>query len=126
MSDWKTKALAAVESGEKKRRLQKTRWGSQFHIRMTTQFKSMVWQAAEARGITLVGYMRRAIAKQVAIDLGLDWDEVIIHSPYPAPFGHVLPDDDHRISVLRERRDGQLHPSMECAPDDGTGYGDWS
>lgn len=93
---------------------------------MTPQFKSMLRQASIARGITIVGYIRRAVAKQIAKDLGLDWDEVIIHSPYPAAFGHLLPDEDHRMYVVREKRDGRKHPSREAVPDDGTGFGDWS
>ena len=91
--DWRTKALEDVARGEQKRRLQTTRWGSQFHIRLTPTYKSLLRAAAEARGITIVGYIRRAVAKQVAKDLEMDWDEVLIHSPYPAPFGNILPDD---------------------------------
>lgn len=125
-SDWREKALAAVARTEQKRRLQTTRWGSQFHIRLTPTFKSLLRLAAESRGITIVGYVRRAVAKQVAKDLELDWDEVLIHSPYPAAYGEILPDDAHRLYVKRERRDGVVLSVLESVPDDGTGFGDWS
>lgn len=124
--DWRQKALEAVARTEQKRRLQTTRWGSQFHIRLTPTFKSLVRMAAENRGITIVGYIRRAVAKQVAYDLGMEWHEVLIYSPYPAAYGEILPDDAHRVYVKRERRDGVVLRVLESVPDDGTGFGDWS
>jgi hypothetical protein len=124
--DWRVNVLTAVEKSEMKRRVQSTRWGLQFHIRLTPEFKTLIIAAAKRRDISLTGYIRRAVAKQVAADLGLPITEVLIHSPYPSAFGEKLPPEAYRIPVVRECRNGRLLPCAECAPDDGKGYGDWT
>ena len=125
-SSWQEKAFRAVEEAEKKRVPQVTAWGNQFHIRMSSPFKSLVRTAAQKRGISLVGYMRRAIARQVAADLDLDFAHVTGFAPYPAAYGERLPDADHLTIVLRETRAGRVMYAQSCVPDDGTGFGEWS
>jgi hypothetical protein len=125
-SSWQEKAFTAVEKAEKKRVPQVTAWGNQFHIRMSSPFKSLVRTAAEKRGISLVGYMRRAIARQVAADLELDFQHVVGLTPYPAAYGERLPDSAHLGITRREKRDGRVMHVQYCLPDDGTGFGDWS
>ena len=124
-SSWQERAFRAVEEAEKKRVPQVTNWGNQFHIRMSAPFKSLVRTAAQKRGISLVGYMRRAIARQVAADLELDFAHVTGFAPYPAAYGERLPDAAHLGIIRREKRDGRVMHVQICLSDDGTGFGEW-
>jgi hypothetical protein len=126
MADWRSKAFAAVEKAEKKRVPQTTAWGAQYHIRMTRPFRAFMKAAAETRGISMSGYARRALAKQIAADLGMPLVELLALTPYPPAFGKRLPDEAHQGIEKRARRDGRVMHVTVCLPDDGTGFGDWS
>lgn len=76
--------------------------------RVSPEFNKLMRAAAKARGIAVGGYVRRAVAKQIAADLGLPWEEVIKHTPYPATFAAP-----------------SARPKKEPVPDNGEGYGDW-
>ena len=68
--------------------------------------------AAEKRGISLQGYMRRALAAFVAYDLGLDMTKVLEDGPATLAWGRT------GGKVLDEN--GNV-----ITQEDGKGYGQW-
>lgn len=76
--------------------------------RVSPEFNKLLRAAAKARGISVGGYVRRATAKQVAKDLGMAWEDVIKHSPFPSNFAAP-----------------SAKPKGEPKPDNGEGYGSW-
>lgn len=78
------------------------------------QMQFMLKQVAEARGIGIGSYVRRALAKQIAKDLGIDWTEVLVHCAQARDYGSRPP--GARKSQFGVRR----------TYDDGEGYGDWT
>ena len=89
------------------------KWGTYLAIRATPEFIQLLHVVCEQRDISLGGYMRRAIAKQMAKDLNLPWDEVLSLTPHPPKYGSNRP-------VKAEPGKGNIG-----LPDDGTGFGDW-
>lgn len=76
------------------------------------QFKALVAMAAKRRGISIAGYLRRAVAAFVAVDLEMAYEDVLKELPFPAPTGKT----------------GATWSDPDLAPEDhdtGEGYGDW-
>lgn len=74
------------------------------------EFRAMLMEAAQKRGISVSGYMRRSIAAFVASDLGIPFEEATQYLSKPVPYGEVFPAPGTRVR----------------SKDDGTGFGDWS
>lgn len=77
------------------------------NVRADPQFRLLLNAAARSRDISVQGYMRRALARQIAKDLGIDWHSVLAYCAAPAPWNKA-----HKAYTKR-------------GADDGTGYGDW-
>lgn len=93
---------------------QRRYWDSSLVIWFQLPWRTLVRQAADRRGMSVSGYIRRATSAYIARDLGLSMEEVVEHTPHPAPRG----------SVMRET--GDKHPlARGRLKDDGTGFGDW-
>ena len=76
------------------------------------QFKSLLTMAARRRGISVSGYVRRALSAFVANDLGMPLEDVLKELPYPAPHGTVGAQWVHNDLTPQDH-------------DTGEGYGDW-
>ena len=96
-----SKGSAVVKNSRRKGTLQ---------LFFDTPFLEMLDAAAYRRGMSIGSYGRRAVAKQIAADLGIPWTDVLRHCARPAPYGSKAP--------------GRA-PNGERTVDDGTGYGDW-
>ena len=121
---WKRRIVEKVPENERDRK----RWrdahrGPEFHIRLSVPFRRMIIAAAKARGISLTGYIRRAVARQVAKDLGLEWEYVLAHCAYPPAFGKTMPPQDKLVYRVEGSR--RVADRLSTV-DDGTGYGDWT
>jgi hypothetical protein len=84
----------------------------QVQVNFDLEFTIMLKAACSARGISIGAYTRRALAKQIAKDLGVDWTLPLSFCAAPTPYG--------------SRQAGAVGKwGIERALDDGTGYGDW-
>jgi len=121
---WKQRMVDKVGKSEARRTRQRRRDKEyQFHVQATRPLLQAVRAAAKLRGISASGYIRRAVTKQTAKDLGVSWESLLKETPYPAAYGKKMaPPEKVRYSV-----EGSTDISDRLAsPDDGTGYGDWS
>lgn len=50
------------------------------------RFKALLDEAAMRRDISMTGYARRAVAAMIAHDLGLNFEEVVMHSAQPTNY----------------------------------------
>ena len=116
MDQWRNKLLQRAEDLEHLGLTKETTtWGNRLAVRITPKYLSFVHRAARDRNISVGGYVRRAVAKQVAKDLGISWLEVIAYSPYPSYYqSQKFPPEKsaHRLGA-------------RTIADDGEGYGDW-
>ena len=103
---WQNRLLAMVHASEATsvKRAERPSLGN---VRADPEFRVLLNRAARARDISVQGYMRRALAKQIAKDLGMDWRQILAFCAAPAPWGKA-----HKAYSVR-------------GPDDGEGYGDW-
>lgn len=76
------------------------------------QFKALLSMAAKRRGISISGYIRRALSAYIATDLEMKYEDVLKELPFPAPFGM------QGAQWLHNELNPQDH-------DTGEGYGDW-
>lgn len=111
MPDWRERVMAAVAESQAKRSgvIQRGRRTGQLILQFDREFNTALNLAAEARGITLAGYARRALARQIANDLDMDWTLLLSMCPAPLPYGSTS-------------RPGTKHRTV----DNGEGYGDWT
>lgn len=111
--EWKRRILQRADDLTSPAAIKRTTaWGTRLAMRTTPQFLELVRGCAEARGMNISSYVRRAVAKQIAKDLRMDWLEVLALTPHPSTFnGSTSPRANERGVAL---------------PDDGTGFGDWS
>lgn len=108
-ADWRQNTLAAVASSQEGAKVVRTgRRRAQALLQFDVEFSRMLTEAARSRGISVAGYGRRALARQIAKDLGIDWAEALVYCPEPTPFGA-------RQARRRER-----------TTDTGEGFGDWN
>jgi len=113
---WHDVAMERVHDSLNARRSQhkapkKAKWGHDITLRSTKDFMALAHEAAELHDITVGGFMRRAIAKQIALTLGMDVRDVLSFNPMPARYGSS-----------RSTRG----PDGEVQPDTGEGFGDWA
>lgn len=108
LPNWRDNVIERVQRREatKSHQVRKRR-GVALQTFVDPPFLFAVRRAAEARGIGVGAYIRRAIARQVAKDSGLEWTTLLVHTPAPVPWG--------------ERHD----PGSGRRYDDGQGYGNW-
>ena len=97
-------------------------WGFSFHVRTSKRMMALVRMCAQARGISVGGYMRRAIAKQVALDMKIDPKEVYSLCPAPAAWGRTT--TDSRYVEYASGGRGRIK-KIRVFPDNGEGFGDW-
>lgn len=101
----------STEALVKRRKKDNTQWGAYVRTRVTREFSLLMHRAAEGRGISVGGYIKRSVAVMIARDLGLPLTEVLKHSPFPGPYlTHPY---------------GSARGSGRNGPDDGSGYGSW-
>lgn len=113
---WKRRLLDRVEElGQRPE--QTTKWGTRLTVRVIPAFLALIHAAAGARGMTVGGYIRRSVAKQLAIDLDMPIEDILRLTPYPSVYGSLLPPKEKCIYNGRGRT---------AVYDDGTGYGDWA
>ncbi len=102
------------ESQEEKRRKAGRRRAGTLTIEYDLPFQVLLREAAERRGIAANGYARRAIAAFIALDLGMEFEEVVQHFARPTKPGEVL-----------RRTDGSKQAPSGTTVDDGQGFGSW-
>lgn len=92
-------------------------WPARITVVSDVEFRRLLRAAADRRGISASGYVRRAVSAFVAADLGLPWEQVCAHVPKPSPpegTMRALPREQHPL----------YNPGRWV--DDGAGYGSWS
>lgn len=109
-----TETVNALQS--EKRRKQGNRWDVTMTIWMDFPLRLLFREAAERRGMSVSGYIRRAAVAYLCADLGVGWKDALQHVPYPAPAGGSLV---RPASINPRNRPGRLE-------DDGEGFGDWT
>jgi hypothetical protein len=107
-ADWRETVMGRVEA---KARVRAGRnghiRGARLYLNVGLGFNEALGRAAKARGISRVGYLRRAVGAFLAADLGEDFAELMAQCPAPTPF-------------TRERA-----WVTYGGDDDGSGYGTW-
>lgn len=110
---WREEVLAAVQQSQRTKN-KAGRRNANIQVDYDPPMQIMLKKAAEARGIGIGSYVKRAIAKQIAKDLGLDWTEVLVHCAQAREYGSKPP--GARKTQFGVRR----------TYDDGEGFGDWT
>lgn len=107
-ADWRATVMGRVEGKARERR---NRNGMIRDARLSLHvghgFARALNEAAALRGISRVGYLRRAVAAFLAADLGVPFEELTAQCPVPAAF-------------TRERA-----WVTGAGDDDGRGFGTW-
>jgi len=111
---WQEQVLERVRRTQQTPRKKSVRRKANIQVDYDPPLQFMLKQAAEARGIGIGSYVRRAIAKQIAKDLNIPWTEVLQHCASAKPYGSVPPG----------AKRGQF--GVRRTVDDGEGYGDWT
>jgi hypothetical protein len=104
--DWRANALERVRARQKKTHRSKERTNGMY-LFYDDPYRVLLDEAARRRGISRVGYGRRAVAAFIAADLGLTVEEVVQHAAKPAPY------------------EGTPGGIVKRTNDDGTGHGPW-
>jgi len=110
---WKRNILAKVKESQATKN-QAGRRNANIQVDYDPPMQILLKRAAEARGIGIGSYVKRAIAKQIAKDLGIPWTDILIHCAQARPYGSKPP--GARKSQFGVRR----------TFDDGEGFGDWT
>jgi hypothetical protein len=112
--DWADRLLQrADDTPPKAKRKRSGKWGTYIGTRATPEFIALIHEACSQRDINLGAYIRRAVAKQVAKDLGVTWEEVLMYTPYPCSYT-----GNRSLRVV-------AGTANTAEPDDGSGFGDW-
>lgn len=91
------------------------RWGTAMNTLVSKEFREVIAVACQLRNISRSGYIRRAVSKQIAQDLGLEVHQVLKLTPKPTPWG---------VRTAPVQGDNGFK-SYAHAPDNGEGFGDW-
>jgi hypothetical protein len=103
---WQQRAIDRVRARQHEQRRHNER-SSGLYLFFDDPFRVALDAAAEDRGISLTGYLRRSAAAFIAYDLGLPLEEVAKHGARPAPYG------------------GSGGGRKVRTHDDGLGFGPW-
>jgi hypothetical protein len=104
--NWRQNALARVRARQKKTHRNKERTNGMY-LFYDEGMRALLDEAARRRGISRVGYGRRAVAAFIAHDLNLPIEEVLQYTAKPAPY------------------EGTPGGIVKKINDDGEGYGPW-
>lgn len=117
---WQDRVTTAVQDNERtkadRRGAGMRNWNARLTVVTDVELRPLLRQAANARGISVTGYVRRATAAFIAADLGVPFAEVCAHMPRPGP----------ALGTMRGLPPEQrpLHNPGRWI-DDGAGYGAW-
>ena len=111
---WQDAVMKRLEERAMARKKPLGREANYYRFKLITgkSLPGLLRMAAEKRGISLQGYMRRALAAFVAYDLGLDMTKVLEDGPATLAWGRT------GGKVLDEN--GNV-----ITQEDGKGYGQW-
>jgi hypothetical protein len=90
--DWKARVDAAVEQTTESR--PPVYGNTRFMVNFRTPAGGLIRQAAEARGVTVAGFVRRATLAMVAQTLGMTYQQVIDADPTIQRAGKYSPAAD--------------------------------
>lgn len=109
---WQERAVGRVTERQRKGSavVKNSRRKGSLQLFFDPPFLTLIDAAAFLRGMSIGSYARRAVAKQIAADLAIDWTIPLRYCARPSPYGSRPP--------------GRT-PKGERTMDDGTGYGDW-
>jgi hypothetical protein len=107
VSDWQDRIMSGIAERKRPTTSRPSRGGATFesefkdtlqrtHLHMDLAFIRLIDRAAKKRDVNRSTYMRRAIAIQLAHDLGLNVYKVLWHSPAPGRHGRVQTDRGQR------------------------------
>jgi hypothetical protein len=91
-------------------------WPARLTVVCDIEYRRLLRQAANARGMSATGYVRRATSAFIAADLDLPFEAVVALTPKPTPPEGAMkgmPADQHPL-----RNPGKWR-------DDGLGHGVW-
>lgn len=74
-------------------------------VELNVRLDELLRQAARQRGITFVGYMRRALTAFIAYDLGMEFEDV--------------------VTLNKEVAKPRSRAGVKLGPDTGQGFGQW-
>lgn len=116
---WQARITERVMNAQRERQARRgagaKNWPERVQIQMDLPMRHLLRRAADSRGMSITGYVRRAMCAFVAADLGMAFADVAKHTPYPVPPAGPL-----SIPVEQRRpMDGGAWA------DDGLGYGTW-
>lgn len=104
---WQQRAMDRVRERQAKTRKGQRKNG--LYLFFDDPFRVLLDEAARRRGISMVGYLRRAAAAMIAHDLGVEFTEVARHAAQPRPYGGLT---THGLAP-------------KTSYDNGEGHGDW-
>lgn len=116
---WEDRLLALVNDDQREKADRRgagmKNWPARLTLVCDIEFRQLLRQAANERGMSAVGYVRRATAAFIAADLQLPFEAVASLTPKPAPPDGVrnLPVDQLPLHNPGKQRD------------DGVGHGSW-
>lgn len=121
MTAWGERLLAKIpEPDQKAKHSGSNDMGIKIVFRASPGFRTLLDLARGKRGLSLAGYIRRSVSRQIAEDLSLPYLDVLKETPHPAPQGRRYAP---ALNTWERRRGGRDPRPM--IPDDGTGYGEW-
>lgn len=118
---WDDRLLSLVNGAEREKADRRgagmRNWPARIMVVSDIGFRRLLRQAADARGMSASGYMRRATCAFIASDLGVPFEQVCALTPRPAtPDGPI-----HAGQAPSERP--LNNPGRQV--DDGSGFGVW-
>lgn len=113
---WEERVIEGINAQEREKKRKRGRtWDVSILIWFDMPYRKVLKMAADSRGMSISGYVRRATAAFISHDLGLPYKDIVRHTPYPAPHTGAM-----------TRTDGTSPRDMKGRQmDNGTGFGDW-
>jgi hypothetical protein len=105
--NWMENALARVRERQRGNKQQRHRRNGSY-LFYDDEFRAYIDEAAERRGMSLSGYMRRCIAAFLSHDLGVPFSEIVQHTAKP-----------------NASMKGTVPGMQKRTQDDGRGFGPW-
>ena len=117
---WEDRLLALVHDDQREKADRRgagmKNWPARLTVVCDIEFRRLLRAAADARGMSAVGYVRRATSAFIASDLDLPFEAVAALTPKPSPAEGAmkgLPIDERPMNNPGKWRD------------DGVGHGSW-